>query len=88
MNPWETHEVHNQFDELRDVNLLGADPALQEALARAGAQAWVPQLHRYAHDLGSSAAWELARWANTAGPQLQRFDARGRLRETVEFHPA
>ena len=46
MNPWETHEVHNQFDELRDVNLLGADPALQEAVARAGAQVWVPQLYR------------------------------------------
>ncbi|WP_312565003.1 acyl-CoA dehydrogenase family protein [Comamonas sp.] len=88
MGPWETHEIHNQFDEWRGENLLDADPALQAVLARLGAQPWVPQLHRYAQELGSAQTWELARWANTAGPQLQRFDARGRLRETVEFHPA
>ncbi len=46
--------VHNQFDELRDVNLLGADPSLAGGIGPRGAQAWVPQLHRYAHDLGSS----------------------------------
>lgn len=88
MNPWDTHEVHNQVDELTDVNLLNADPALRAALERAGAQAWVPQLHGYAQQLGTRHTWELARLANQHGPALQRFDARGRVIDAVEFHPA
>lgn len=34
---WSTHEVSNQFDELTDYNLFATDPALGEALERAGA---------------------------------------------------
>lgn len=88
MNPWDTHEVHNQVDELIDVNLLNADPALRAALERAGAQAWLPQLQSYAQQLGARHTWELARLANQHGPALQRFDARGRVIDAVEFHPA
>lgn len=88
MNPWDTHEVHNQVDELMDVNLLNADPALCAALERASAQAWLPQLQSYAQQLGARHTWELARLANQHGPALQRFDARGRVIDAVEFHPA
>lgn len=88
MHQWHTHTIHNQVDELRDYDLLRTDPALIQALQRAGAQAWLPQLGRYAQQLGSRASWKLAEQANTQLPQLQRFDARGRVDEVVEFSPA
>lgn len=88
MHEWHTHTVHNQVDELHDYDLLRTDPALIQALQRAGAQAWLPQLGRYAQQLGHRASWQLAEQANTQLPQLQRFDARGRIDERVEFHPA
>ncbi len=88
MHLGDTHDIHNQVDELRDYHLLQSDPALQDALRRAGAQAWWPQLDAYAQTLGQPATWALAEQANRHGPQLQRFDARGRLDERVDFHPA
>ncbi|MGE8397157.1 MAG: isovaleryl-CoA dehydrogenase [Comamonas sp.] len=88
MPVWETHEIHNQVDELTHYQLLDADPALREALLRAGAQAWLPQLHSYAQQLGSDHVADLARLANAHPPSLQRFDARGRVIDVVEFHPA
>lgn len=88
MNPWETHEIHNQVDELSDVDLLATDPALCAALERAGAQAWNAPLQAYARQLGTRDTFELARWANVHPPQLQRFDARGRRIDAVDFHPA
>ncbi len=44
-----THAIFNQVDELTDVNLLTADPALAEALQRAGASWALPagQLRRH-----------------------------------------
>ena len=88
MHDWHTHTIHNQVDELRDYDLLRTDPALIQALQRGGAQAWLPQLGRYAQQLGTAASWKLAAQANTHLPQLQRFDARGRPDEVVEFDPA
>ena len=88
MGPWETHEIHNQVDELNDYDLLATDPALRQALERAGAQPWLPQLQSYAQQLGTPSTFELARLANVHTPQLQRFDARGRVTDAVEFHPA
>lgn len=85
---WDTHEVHNQVDELTDLDLLHADPALREALERAGAQAWMPALQSYGQLLGARETWQLAQLANAHGPCLQRFDARGRVIDAVEFHPA
>ena len=35
MHLWDTHDIHNQVDELRDYHLLQSDPALQDALRRA-----------------------------------------------------
>lgn len=88
MPVWETHEIHNQVDELMHYQLLDADPALHETLVRAGAQAWLPQLHSYAQQLGTAHVATLAQLANAHPPSLQRFDARGRVIDAVEFHPA
>lgn len=88
MHEWHTHTIHNQVDELHDYDLLRTDPALIQTLQRSGAQAWLPQLGRYAQQLGTRANWTLSEQANTSVPQLQRFDARGRVDEVVQFHPA
>jgi len=88
MNTWSTHEVVNQHDDWRDVNLLEADPALREAVQRGGGHWHLDALSRYAQQLGSSATWELAEQANRHTPELRRFDARGRRIDTVDFHPS
>ena len=88
MPVWTTHEIHNQVDEWQGHALLDADPALQDALQRAHAHAWVPQLQAYGQQLGQVRSWLLAEQANASAPELQRFDARGRLQEEVQFHPA
>ena len=41
---WTTHQVFNQFPELGDYDPLASDPALCEALARAGAD-WARGQH-------------------------------------------
>ncbi|MDR3453476.1 MAG: acyl-CoA dehydrogenase family protein [Rhodoferax sp.] len=83
-----THEVFNQFDDLTDYNLLAADPALGEALQRAGAGWAVPSLSGYAERLGAADTWRLAEEANRHHPELHSFDARGRRIDAVEFHPS
>jgi len=88
MTAWTTHEVFNQFDELADYNLLDTDPALGEALQRAGA-AWAqPQLSAYGAQLGAAATYALAEEANRHTPELHSFDTRGRRIDSVEFHPS
>lgn len=86
MHAFATHEVVNQFDELGDFNLLTSDAALGEALERCGALWCQPQLAQYAQRLGSASSWALAAQANRHPPELQRFDARGRHLDAVEFH--
>jgi len=83
-----THAIFNQVDELTDVNLLAADPALAEALQRAGADWALPGLTDYAGTLGAADTWRLAEEANRHTPALHSFDARGRRIDAVEFHPS
>ncbi|GAB2485050.1 acyl-CoA dehydrogenase family protein [Comamonas humi] len=78
----------NQFDELRSYHLLDTDPALQAALARAGADAWLPGLREQGRALGEADSWRQAELANRHTPELHRYDARGRRIDQVEFHPA
>lgn len=85
---WQTHDVSNQFDELTDYNLLATDAALGDALRRAGADAFVPQLDAYAARLGRAETFALADAANRHVPELRVFDARGRRVDEVEFHPS
>lgn len=83
-----THEMENQFDELTGYPLLDTDPALCEALQRAGAGGALAQLGDYGAQLGTAATYALADAANRHGPELHRFDARGRRIDSVEFHPS
>ncbi|OBU85040.1 acyl-CoA dehydrogenase family protein [Chromobacterium subtsugae] len=85
---WQTHEVSNQFDELTDYKLLDSDPALGEALSRAGAEWAVPWLRGYGETLGRAETFELAEEANLFPPRLRAFDRRGRRVDQVDFHPA
>lgn len=88
MADWSTHTVFNQVDEPTGINLLTADPALAEALRRAGADWALPTLTQYAARLGDAATWRLAEEANRHLPVLNSFDARGRRIDQVEFHPS
>ncbi|MBO9680386.1 MAG: acyl-CoA dehydrogenase family protein [Acidovorax sp.] len=88
MADWSTHTVFNQVDEPTGINLLTADPALAEALRRAGADWALPALTQYAARLGDAATWRLAEEANRHLPGLHSFDARGRRIDQVEFHPS
>ena len=88
MQALDTHDVFNQGDELTGINLLQSDVALQEALQRQQAQVFTPALDRFAQQLGQKANWEHAELANRHTPELQRFDARGRVQDSVEFHPS
>jgi len=85
---WHTHEVFNQYPELTGYNLLATDPALDEALQRAGAGWAVPQLDAYAQRLGQAETYQLAADANRHTPELASFDSRGRRIDRVDFHPS
>lgn len=85
---WTTHQVFNQFPELSDYDPLATDPALCEALTRAGAGWARPALDGYAQRLGSLDTYALADQANRHGPELRRFDSRGRRIDALDFHPA
>ena len=83
-----THEMENQFDELTGYSLLDTDPALCEALQRAGAGGALAQLGDYGAQLGTAATYALAEQANRHTPALHGFDTRGRRIDSVEFHPS
>jgi putative acyl-CoA dehydrogenase len=87
MNSWMTHQISNQFDELQDYNLFETDQVLQEILARYGSQdqATLSQMGKV---VGSYEYYEYADLANKHTPILHAFDARGRRKDVVEFHPA
>ncbi|WP_374401998.1 isovaleryl-CoA dehydrogenase [Niveibacterium sp.] len=85
---WPTHEVTNQSPDLGDYNLFDADTALREAAAREGAGWAADTLRATGAALGRVEVFEAGRLANTYGPVLQAFDARGNRVDQVEFHPA
>lgn len=84
---WQTHEINNQFDELINYNLFATDQVLQEILARYGS---IDQqtLTEFAQVIGSAEYYEYADLANRHTPELHNFDARGRRKDFLEFHPA
>ncbi|QOL49000.1 isovaleryl-CoA dehydrogenase [Massilia litorea] len=88
MNQFDTHEVFNQAPPFGDVNLLRCDPALQEGLAREGAQWAHDGLDALGARLGRPEVLDLARLANANGPRLVAFDRSGRRIDEIEFHPA
>jgi len=82
-----THQISNLFDELQDYNLFETDQVLQEVLARYGSQdqATLSQMGKV---VGSSEYYQYADLANQHTPILHAFDARGRRKDYIEFHPA
>ena len=87
MNAWMTHQVTNQVDELQDYNLYDTDQVLQEIIQRYGSRNQA-HLSEFGHAVGSSESYENADLANKHTPILHAFDARGRRKDYVEFHPS
>ena len=84
---WNTHDVSNVVPELKDYNLYSTDTALQEAIARAGAEAHGPDLRDYGAQLGSETTLRMADNANRFGPELEIFDRVGHRVDRFKFHP-
>lgn len=84
---WETHEINNQFDELQNYNLFSTDQVLQEILQRYGSQDQ-QALAEFGEIVGSAEYYQYADLANRHTPELHAFDARGRRKDFLEFHPA
>jgi len=84
---WTTHQISNQFDELQDYNLFETDTVLKEILNRYGSQdqATLSQMGKV---VGSAEYYQYADLANKHTPILHAFDARGRRKDYIEFHPA
>ncbi|EEY96077.1 acyl-CoA dehydrogenase family protein [Acinetobacter johnsonii] len=84
---WMTHQISNQFDELETYNLFETDTVLQEILTRYGSQDQ-PRLTEMGKVVGSAEYYDYADLANRHTPILHAFDARGRRKNFIEFHPA
>lgn len=84
---WMTHQISNQFDEKQDYNLFATDITLQEILQSYGSQDQTI-LNEMGQVVGSSEYYQYADLANRHTPILHTFDARGRRRDYIEFHPA
>ncbi len=84
---WMTHQISNQFDELENYNLFETDTVLQEILTRYGSQDQA-RLTEMGKAVGSAEYYDYADLANKHTPILHAFDARGRRKDFIEFHPA
>ncbi|UJA05618.1 DNA alkylation response protein [Acinetobacter johnsonii] len=84
---WMTHQISNQFDELENYNLFETDTVLQEILTRYGSQDQA-RLTEMGKVVGSAEYYDYADLANRHTPILHAFDARGRRKDFIEFHPA
>ncbi|MET0190439.1 MAG: acyl-CoA dehydrogenase family protein [Pseudonocardia sediminis] len=81
-----THAVLNQVPPRADGDLLSADPALLEAVAREGGDA--DALRALAAVVGTERWREHARLANLHEPVLHTHDRYGHRIDEVEFHPS
>ncbi|PZU89960.1 MAG: isovaleryl-CoA dehydrogenase [Shinella sp.] len=84
---FQTHEVQNQPEVLKEYNVWETDAALREAVEHNGG-GWA---HEHLSEYGSLAGGELVRTgyeANENRPRLRSFDRYGRRIDEVEFHPA
>ncbi|AYA69909.1 DNA alkylation response protein [Acinetobacter sp. WCHA55] len=84
---WMTHQISNQFDELENYNLFETDIVLKEILTRYGSQDQA-KLTELGKVVGSAEYYNYADLANRHTPILHAFDARGRRKDCIEFHPA
>ncbi|MDX2159220.1 MAG: isovaleryl-CoA dehydrogenase [Hyphomicrobiaceae bacterium] len=87
--PFTTHEVTNQSPPFADVDLLGTNAALTEAVAREGGGGVDGEaLAAFARACGSAEMLELGRLANLHAPRLETHDAKGYRKDFVDYHPA
>ncbi|WP_180084728.1 acyl-CoA dehydrogenase family protein [Acinetobacter sp. YH12145] len=85
--PWMTHQISNQFDELENYNLFLSDTVLHEILKRCSSHDQ-PTLCEMGKVAGSSEYFQHGALANKHTPILHAFDARGRRTDFIEFHPS
>ncbi|WP_417728409.1 acyl-CoA dehydrogenase family protein [Roseovarius sp.] len=83
---FDSHQVVNQPAARGDLDLWAGDPALRTHVQAAGADP--ESLAVYGARLGSEALRAAGRAANRHPPELLLFDAGGRRRDEVMFHPA
>jgi putative acyl-CoA dehydrogenase len=83
-----THEVLNQSVPFEDIDLLGADPALAEALEREGAGWAVERVREAGLVAGSAEALEHGRRAERHEPRLVTHDRFGHRVDRVELDPS
>ncbi|MEB3096570.1 isovaleryl-CoA dehydrogenase [Achromobacter sp. D10] len=88
MSSFVTHTVSNQVPPLEDYSLYETDPALREAVAREGAQAWAADLAAHGAWLGRAQTLEAGAQANRCPPRLISYDRSGHRVDRVEFHPS
>ncbi|WPL81297.1 isovaleryl-CoA dehydrogenase [Bordetella hinzii] len=86
MQPFATHQVTNQVGPLEDYSLFDTDPALKQAVARAGVPA--TELAEHGAWLGRAQTLAAAADANRNAPVLQAYDPGGHRIDHVAFHPA
>ncbi|WP_030022458.1 acyl-CoA dehydrogenase family protein [Streptomyces monomycini] len=82
-----THEVVNQAPPLTGFSTAD-DPALLEALHRAGAGWGAPEVRELGALAGTEAVQEQSRAAEEQPPRLRTHDRFGHRIDEVEFHPA
>ena len=86
---FETHTVENQSQAFEGMNLFAVDPALREAVARAGIDAaGVAQLQQLGQKIAAATLSDWPRLANQHSPRLQNYNRQGQRVDEVEFHPA
>ena len=82
-----THQISNQVDELQDYNLYETDPILQEIMRRYNSRNEA-HLSEFGQTVGTAEYYLHADLANKHTPILHSFDARGRRKDFIEFHPS
>ncbi|HYO18475.1 MAG TPA: acyl-CoA dehydrogenase family protein [Dermatophilaceae bacterium] len=83
-----THEVTNQPPALPEYNVILADPALREGIARWGREQDQPELEALGALAGGVTAREWGDQADRNTPVLQTHSAQGVRIDEVDFHPA
>ncbi|HSK54118.1 MAG TPA: acyl-CoA dehydrogenase family protein [Jiangellales bacterium] len=82
-----THDVTNQPPPLTGHDVLAADPALVDAVARHAPRA-AARLHDLGRRAGSAEARRWAEEADTHPPRLRTHDRYGHRVDEVDFHPS
>lgn len=87
MNAWNPAQNTNQVDELKDYNLYLTDQVLIEVMQRYSSRNHT-HLSEFGHIVGTHEFYQHADLANKHAPILHAFDARGRRKDVLEFHPS